>query len=161
MTPTETAQQLRTFSKEWGRDISNAMRRVIRRARTQALDRGSQLPGVLHAVFEKDRSGLRKLVKTIRVRRSGETFESGLEVKGLAALAENGGRTAAHRIVPKLARLLVWQGPAGLVFAREVRHPGGRVPKTPFVRPQIERSAEAMKVEVETALDALQKRLLG
>ena len=45
--------------------------------------------------------------------------------------------TRPHRIVPRNARVLAWQGPTGVVFARSVNHPG--MAANPFLRDGLQR----------------------
>lgn len=44
-----------------------------------------------------------------------------------AEMQEEGGRTPPHVIVPRVAAALAFEGPAGLVFAKRVNHPGGNI----------------------------------
>jgi phage gpG-like protein len=63
----------------------------------------------------------------------GSVFSSG-DVK-YAAIHEFGGQTAPHLIVPKKAQMLAFMGKSGnQVFARQVNHPGSKMPERSFLR---------------------------
>jgi phage gpG-like protein len=63
----------------------------------------------------------------------GSVFSSG-DVK-YAAIHEFGGQTAPHLIVPKKAQALAFMGKSGnQVFARQVNHPGSKMPERSFLR---------------------------
>lgn len=49
-----------------------------------------------------------------------------------ARILEEGGHTRAHMIVPRSVSVLAFEGPAGLVFAKRVNHPGSNVPARPY-----------------------------
>ena len=49
-----------------------------------------------------------------------------------AKIQEEGGITRAHPIVPRTASILAFEGPAGLVFAKRVNHPGSNIPARPY-----------------------------
>lgn len=51
-----------------------------------------------------------------------------------AAIHEFGGRTRPHPILPVTARVLVFQGRTGTVFARRVNHPGSKIPERSYLR---------------------------
>ena len=50
-----------------------------------------------------------------------------------ARILEEGGTTRPHVILPRTASILAWEGPAGLVFAKRVNHPGSNFPARPYV----------------------------
>jgi hypothetical protein len=49
-----------------------------------------------------------------------------------AEILEQGGRTAPHTIVPRVASVLAFEGASGLVFAKRVNHPGSNFPARPY-----------------------------
>jgi len=49
-----------------------------------------------------------------------------------ARILEEGGTTRPHPIVPRTAAMLAFEGPAGLVFAKRVNHPGSNIPARPY-----------------------------
>jgi len=76
---------------------------------------------------------------------TGRLFQSvyawkreGLIVAGVkdvpyARILEEGGQTRPHVILPRTASILAWEGPAGMVFAKRVNHPGSNFPARPYV----------------------------
>jgi hypothetical protein len=64
--------------------------------------------------------------KSVRVK----VFSEGVEYAGIL---ERGGVTRAHTILPRTASVLAFEGPAGLVFAKRVNHPGSVIPARPYV----------------------------
>ena len=62
---------------------------------------------------------------------SGAVFSQGVPY---ARIQEDGGRTPPHIIVPKMARVLAFSGPAGLVFAKRVNHPGSNIPGRSYMK---------------------------
>lgn len=68
------------------------------------------------------------------------TIEEGGEIIGrvysqgvpYALIQEEGGHTGPHTIVPRVASVLAFSGPAGLVFAKRVNHPGSLLPARPY-----------------------------
>lgn len=51
-----------------------------------------------------------------------------------ASIQEFGGQTPPHVIIPRTASVLAFEGPAGLVFAKSVNHPGSRIPERSYAR---------------------------
>lgn len=72
------------------------------------------------------------LFQSVRLRttdKSATVYTSGILY---ARILEEGGVTRAHPIVPRVASVLVFEGPAGLVFAKSVNHPGSNIPARPY-----------------------------
>lgn len=86
----------------------------------------------------------------------GSVFSSG-DVK-YAAIHEFGGQTAPHLIVPKKANMLAFTGKSGnQVFARQVNHPGSKMPKRSFLRSALtDMSAEIQRGMKEAVIKGAQ-----
>ncbi len=82
-----------------------------------------------------------------------ETIETGVDVKGMAALIEEGGRIKQHRITGR--PFLVWPGGR----ARVVVHPGMRVPKEPVGEGVLRRSEPNFRTGIESGLVKLARDL--
>lgn len=54
-----------------------------------------------------------------------------------AAIHEFGGKTAAHRIEARNAKVLAFQMGGEQVFAKFVNHPGSNIPARPYLRPAL------------------------
>lgn len=152
MTPETCAAALRDLGdKGFRKAVSNGLRRGIRAARADAVATGSRI-GILRGIFGTKPGGLRALVKTVRVARNGSVYTAGMQVKGVAAMVEEGGRIKPHTITPKNASVLAFKGGAG--FARSVQHPGAAVPKRPFIGPALQRGTGRVVDEIDKGLAA-------
>ena len=82
----------------------------------------------------------------------GTTLAGTIEVDSgaapYAAIQEYGGETRAHAILPRTARVLVFQRGGATVFARRVNHPGSKIPERSFLRSAL---AE-LQPEIQSAL---------
>ena len=74
-----------------------------------------------------------------------------------AAIQEFGGRTSAHDILATKAKALRFAGPAGVAFARAVRHPGSTIP----ARPYLGSALETMRAEIGDGVKAAVLDALG
>lgn len=133
MTPTEARINVLKLAAELPREYENAMKRVLRRARTVAAGK-IRSRGIGRALWGKGRSTATLSLKVERVKRSGTTLSGGLEAKGVAAMIDQGGMTKPHVIKPKNGTVLALKLPGGRAFARAVRHPGSRIPAQPFMK---------------------------
>lgn len=117
--------------------------------------------GVGAALFGKKAKGARLVVKVNNPKMAANgTVTGGLELKGLAAMTEEGGHTKAHTIRPPSGGVLVLKlGGGRVAFTRKaVRHPGSRIPRRPFAKPAIEHELDRIKADLEhTAQDAINK----
>lgn len=60
----------------------------------------------------------------------GRVFTRGVPY---ARIQEEGGQTGPHVILPRNVSVLAFEGPAGLVFAKRVNHPGSNIPARPYM----------------------------
>ena len=160
MTPFQAADALERFLKKEPNLVANAIRRVVRSARTDGMNR-MRSRGIGLALFRRRAFDLRQIVKTIRIRQEGNAIIGGVEVKGIAALIEMGGRTLPHPIKPKLGTMLALKLPQGRVFARAVNHPGSRIPAQPSLRPALNAAMPRLATEIDEALAAAARKELG
>lgn len=144
-----TLEQLRGRVEALPKSVERALVRTFRRGLSSGKTRAVaelRKRGITRRIFGEDASGLRKLVKRTRVKAEGGRITGGLEVKGLPALVEHGGKTKAHKIEPKTpGRVLAFEGHSirrgdflGLragarVFTRSVDHKGSRIPAQPYM----------------------------
>ena len=85
-----------------------------------------------------------------------------LRARGLAGLQETGGRTKDHIIRPKKSRLLAFEVRGkGLVFVREVRHPGARLARRPVLRGALERALPRIRADIDRGLQQTIDRVIG
>ena len=78
----------------------------------------------------------------------------------MAALIEIGGRTQSHRIEPKNASILAFEGRSGTVFTKIVRHPGGPVRKNDALQDAMKDAAKALAPALDNRYTRLSRRLL-
>lgn len=161
ITPKEGAERFRKLSKEIERETVNGVRRAQRAWRVKAFTLFSQRG--LGKVFgesavlgnERQRAKQAKvIVKRERVRAlGGGVYVAGLLLRGFAALVEGGGRTKPHEIKAPEGSVLHFQGAEGDVFARSVKHPGGTVPRNPFVSDAGKQSEDEFKRQMAIAAE--------
>lgn len=166
ITPKEGAARFRTLGQLMEREVINALRRSTYAWRRNAFGIFSQRG--LGRVFgdeavlgnETQRASTKQarvVIKRERVRKVGDLYETGLRLRGFAALVEAGGRTKAHPINPQPGGVLAWQGPDGAVFARGVQHPGSQMPRDPFVEQAARASESEFKRQQEIAMERAAK----
>lgn len=133
---------------------ANAFRRTARAAVAAAIA-DARGKGVLRTLFGQKPSGLRKIVRVSRMMQQPGLLVIPLKASGLAAMVERGGIIRPHEIKPKGTKVLKYAGPQGLAFAKFVKHPGGPVPRDPFLTPQAQKVPQAAIAEIRVAIDKL------
>lgn len=155
----------------------------IRPAIVRALKRAGEEPkrlavggfvsrGIGKGIFGRNATGAYKIIKVGAVETKGSTFVLALELRGFAALQEQGGRTKAHDIFPrkkKALRLKGGPGGSGSVvantflrrgatkgvaadlgaFRRSVHHPGSNIPRHPFAADAMHKAAPHIQAEID------------
>lgn len=74
-----------------------------------------------------------RLFNSVYVTRRENLIVASVRDVPYARILEEGGVTSPHVIVPRVASVLAFEGPDGLVFAKRVNHPGSRIPARPYV----------------------------
>jgi len=138
ISPGEAAGRFRKLADLQRRELVNGARRATHVWRKRAFGLFAQR-GIGRVFGETAVLGriettaqARVIIKRERVTVKGELIETGLRLRGFAALVEGGGTTKPHEIKPKNAEILAWPSVDGMNFARRVSHPGGRIPRNPF-----------------------------
>jgi len=167
--PAQVAVTVRNFDKLKGKAELNAFRRGLTFARGLLVNLYTT-HGIGRSIFGKKKGGMRLLIKRVKVQDDGNRIKGGLEVRGIAALIELGGKTKAHEIRPK-ARWLAFAPTGGrigsifgqeareLVFAKLVKHPGSRIPKTPQAERALRESVPRINIQIGQAHQELINRL--
>lgn len=138
MTPRESANAIGKIAPGMEREVPNGIRRVLGFLRRLALT-GYRSKGVGRAIWgEAKLTTLRPLVKRGRVVRVGSGWTAGLEVRGLAALMETGGKTLAHDIKSKGGKL--W------------KHPGSRIPQNAAAVASLPAAEAQLLIEMDKAV---------
>lgn len=135
MSPGEAAKRVRRVPGDFERQILRGIRVEVKSAQKEMVD-GYRRGGITRTVFGQKPSGLYALVRTkVSAGGLGEglsggpgTVQAKIQPRGLALLVEVGGSIKAHAIRAKGGVMSFLAGGAR-VFARAVRHPGGKVPK--------------------------------
>jgi hypothetical protein len=156
----EAARRLGLLEKEVTRANANAIRRgqthwrnlTINHFKTRGV--GRSIWGKAEARGKNVNKDLRLIVKRMRVRsEGGDSFSGGLTLKGLAAIQEKGGKTAAHTIKAKNAPTLAFLDRSGrLVRPIEVSHPGSNIPAVPSAATTLSAAESKFREEIETGL---------
>lgn len=158
MTPEEGKADLqRQRGKGLDNVLKNALRRMARRVKADAIkDIGSR--GIGRRIWGKKPAGLKKILKVERVQVEGAgRLTVRLVSKGIPALIETGGATAAHDIKahrrgPSGKRLLSFRAAGGSGAVPEVRHPGSRIPQRQWISPAITKNEEQGQRDIEAAI---------
>lgn len=157
----EREAELLKFARMLDRPVINAFRRGVRRIASQI--RPSFLgTGIGRAIWGKRASGLSKLVYGMRVTKVGDELQTGIKLKGIPALLEDGGRILPHVIKPKNAPFLVFQaGGRWVRTAKGVRHPGMPLLAHNFARTAIARETPAIIEDLNREIGILKQETFG
>lgn len=145
----------------------NATRRVLRRAVTVIKKDIRSRSEFGRNLFTKRGSGpdLNKLVTVIRARGTEDSIDTGIRLKGLPKIIEQGGVTEKHTIKPRSAPRLAFQGTGrfsgGLIFAKVVNHPGSTVRPHGYAAAVHRTLGPLLTREVGTALANLKAATFG
>jgi len=164
ITPQQAQQQLVRIGdpRAIQRAVRNALRRGANAIRKDAIAR-FRSQGVGRRIFgsrkfrQKHTKGL---IGVSRARDRGDQVELEIYAKGMAAIQEEGGTTAAHTIKPGAFKLkgvpvLVFRVPSGLVItSKAVQHPGATHPRMPHLKPAIEKGIPDVSREIVAVMDA-------
>lgn len=74
-----------------------------------------------------------RLFNSVYVTRREDVIVATVRDVPYARILEVGGTTRPHVILPRNVSILAWEGPAGLVFAKRVNHPGSNFPARPYM----------------------------
>lgn len=145
-------KKLQTLPQITERAIKNGLRRGQNKLRT-ALGEEFRSRGVGRAMFQRGyrKGALKTILAREKVKKSGEVYEVGIKIKGIAAIVARGDRTKAHPIgVP--GKILA--NPAAGFFARgRVNHPGSQMVRDDFTGRATNRTEGAFRSEVAKGMD--------
>jgi hypothetical protein len=168
MAPAARPDERLSDRKAIGRALRAALLRTGRRIQKASLRR-FRSRGIGRAIFgsEKFRAkhakGLYVTLGKVNQRADG-SVDTVVRAKGLAAIAEEGGRFKPHVIVPRRAPRLVFKAaPAplvaksvdGFVFATKVQHPGATHPRMPHLAPSVEEDRAQARQDIADAMNRL------
>ena len=102
------------------------------------------------------------ILRTLRTRlnRSAGAFQGGIKVKGMAAIIEQGGFVASHKIEAVNARFLVFQVGGLTIRTRSVQHPGANVRRRAFVQSGQRKAIPAIERTMRARLNRLYTRIV-
>jgi hypothetical protein len=155
-----------SFARALKRAIKNPLQRGARKSATEAR---KQIPssGIGRTIWGKNPSGLtkQKLVTAIEPRGGGESVDgtltgdavvTGVKLRGIPRLLEDGGRIKPHTIKPRGGAVgrarLAFMGSRGLVMPRSVRHPGAPVRAHGFAAATLQRNGPAIVADVNLSV---------
>lgn len=153
------AKRLRTIPQIMEGETKAAIRRGQNRLRTALFDE-FRSRGIGQAIFAKQGGGIftkgggiKTVIARERVKKTGEVYEVGVRVKGIAAIVAKGGRTQAHGIGSAGKALA---NPAAGFFAKgRVNHPGSSLKRDDFPSRAVAKTAGAFRVEVAKIPDRI------
>lgn len=125
---------------------ANAARRVLRRRITTIKKRIRAESGIGRSIWGSKGGGLDKLVTLIRPTGTEDTLSTGVKLKGLPRMIEEGGQTKPHVIKAKNAPRLAFVVGGHPVFVKQVDHKRGSV-----IRPHGIAAAEMKAAQYDLA----------
>lgn len=149
-TPYSFAAALRAVGPDINRRIGNVLGAGLSRAEKYAVEDFTSR-GIGRGIFGRKPDGVlrQRAISRTRVTIQGNRFIGGLKAQGLAALQEGGGRTKPHRIPRRGTTLMAFTSGGEQRFAMSVNHPGGAVPRYPFLQKAMERAEIAQAIDRE------------
>jgi hypothetical protein len=158
MTPGQAAAALGSSARELSKrvlaPIRKGMRLVVRDSK-----RGYKNTSLGQALWGRGVGKYGKpslIVNNLRARRSTsqEAFVAGVQIVGMAAIMEEGGRTKAHPIRPRQAGALYFKGRSGrLIRAGAVEHPGSRIDRRNVAGPLFDRAVAQIERELADTME--------
>lgn len=145
-------KRLQTLPQIMEREIKNGIRRGQNRLRT-AVGEEFKARGVGRAMFRKgyQKGALKTILAREKVKKTGESYEVGLRIKGIAAIVARGGRTSAH-VIGGGTKVLA--NPKTGFFARgRVNHPGSQMQRDDFPGRALSRVGGTFRTEVNKGMD--------
>lgn len=116
--------------------------------------------GLGRSLDRKGRAHFDGIVVAVKTRLQNGGIETGVELRGLAAVIEKGGRLRAHTIKGKPSLAFVGKGGRRVVVP-SVNHPGGRVRPHELAVGDLKRSAPGAAAAVTRAVDRLKAETFG
>lgn len=167
----------RSFGRALKRALKNSLQRGARRSATETRKQVAAQSGIGRTIWGKNQSGLtkQKLVTAIEPRGGGEAVEgslsgdavvTGVRLRGIPKLVEEGGRTKAHTIKPRGGAVgrerLAFVTGGKLVRPRSVRHPGSPIRPHGFAAATLQRNAPGIVADVNRSVqNAVAEAFLG
>lgn len=140
------AKKLRTLPQIMEGETKAAMRRGQNRLRTALGDEFRQ-QGIGRALFGRKLTGtgLKTIIARERVKKTGELYEVGVRVKGIAAIVAHGGKTRGHGI-GSAGKVL--SNRAGFFARGRVNHPGSQMQRDDFPGRAVSKTSGSFRTEV-------------
>ena len=152
-------ERVKQYAREPARieSVVKAFKKATSRARS-ATRRDIKRTSLGKKLWARGKKGGPKLsIGKAKITREGKGLVSQFTVKGMAAIIEQGGKTAAHTIKARSGGGLSFPGTnafAGrIIKAEEVRHPGSIVRREESIKPAVERALETFEGELAQAME--------
>lgn len=144
-------KRLQTLPQIIEREIKNGIRRGQNRLRTAVGDE-FRSRGVGRAIFAKGyrKGALKTIMAREKVKKTGDTYEVGLRIKGIAAIVARGDRTAAHPI--GTAGQILANRASGFFARGRVNHPGSQMQRDDFPGRALSRVGGSFRTEVDKGM---------
>jgi hypothetical protein len=155
----EREAELRKFARMLDRPVINAFRRGVRRIATEVRTK-MRGEGIGRSIWGRKPASLTKQVYGMRVTKVGDELTTGVKLKGLPAMIEEGGRVRPHQIKPRPGKALA--SAARNFFAKgPVQHPGMSIGARHFARTAMSREAPAIMADCNREIGVLKKETFG
>lgn len=144
-------KRLQTLPQIMEREVKSGLRRGLTRLRSAVGDE-FRSRGVGRSIFAVGyrKGALKTILARERVKKSGDGYEVGLRVKGVAAIVARGGRTRAHPI--GAAGQVLANPKTGFFVRGRVNHPGSQMQRDDFPGRALAKVGGAFRVEVDKGM---------
>jgi hypothetical protein len=148
------------FAKRLPTAVLNGIRNQVRQNITTVKRDIRTKSGLGNRIWGKKGKGLDSIVTLVKSRAAGGAVETGIKLKGMAAMIESGGQIKPHKIVGK--PFLVFPGKSGgVTFAKVVNHPGAPVRAHNFARQALDRDGQKITTSVDKSVGKLRDQVFG
>jgi hypothetical protein len=154
-------QMNRRFSAAVPGAILNGIRNQVRQTITTVKRDIRTRSGLGNRIWGKNGSGLNKIVTLVKSRAAGGQVETGIKLKGMAAMIESGGQTKPHIIKGKPYLAFPGKGGSGFTITKRVNHPGAPVRRHDFARQALDRDGQKINAAVAASLQRTKERIFG
>jgi hypothetical protein len=146
-TPEGFAEALERFGASLRPAVVRGLKRSAKIPRAIYMAKARQ-HGIVRTIFGKKPKGLGGLVKT-KVTDKGSVFVLSMELRGLAAMQESGGRTKQHQIGPGAKKLKLKVPSLGVVIRDSVLHRGSNIHVFPAANSAMATAAPKIQAAIE------------
>ena len=141
--------------------ILNGIRNQVRQTITVVKSDIRTKSGLGRRIWGKKASGINSIVTLVKARSAGGLVETGIKLKGMAAMIESGGQTKPHVIKGKPYLAFPGKGGDGFTITKQVNHPGAPVRRHDFAKDALDRDGQKIQLAVSASLQRTKERIFG